>query len=204
VRRPNIRFFIANHVKGIFEQDTYDTPHSELAELGGYLTAKFLWDPDYDQERAMQEFLDGYYGKAASPIRLYIDLLHDRVERENIHVHIYDPPTKPYLDSQLLCRANAIWEEAERRVAGEADILRRVQISRMSVDYAIMERARAELQKPGTAVAAQSLIVKLAIERFHPWMKALETSGLTRLREGENLNLEQHRAGLAKTLGVKP
>ena len=152
----------------------------------------------------MQEFLDGYYGKAASPIRLYIDLLHDRVERENIHVHIYDPPTKPYLDSQLLCRANAIWEEAERRVAGEADILRRVQISRMSVDYAIMERARAELQKPGTAVAAQSLIVKLAIERFHPWMKALETSGLTRLREGENLNLEQYRAGLAKTLGVKP
>ncbi len=204
VRRPNIRFFIANHVKGIFEQDTYDTPHSELAELGGYLTAKFLWDPDYDQEQAMQEFLDGFYGKAAHPIRQYIDLLHDRVERENIHVHIFDPPTKPYLDNQLLCPANALWAEAERRVAGEADILRRVQISRMSVDYAIMECARAELQKPGTAVAAQSPIVKLAIQRFHPWMKALETSGLTRLREGENLNREQYRAALAKTLGVKP
>ena len=53
VRRPNIQFYVANHVKGIFEQDTYDTPHSELAALGGYLTAKFLWNPDYDQDRAM-------------------------------------------------------------------------------------------------------------------------------------------------------
>ena len=35
----------------------------------------------------MSEFLDGYYGKAAAPIRAYLDLLHDRVEQENIHVH---------------------------------------------------------------------------------------------------------------------
>ena len=37
--------------------------------LGGYLTAKFLWNPDYDENRAIDEFLDGYYGKAAAPIR---------------------------------------------------------------------------------------------------------------------------------------
>ena len=173
VRRPNIRFFIANHVTGIFEEDTPDTPHSELAALGGYLTAKFLWNPDYDQDRAMNEFLEGYYGKAARPIRQYIDLLHDRVERENIHVHIYDPPTKPYLDYELLRQANALWEEAEKLVAGDADVLRRVQISRMSVDYAIMERARAELQKPAAAITGRPPIAKLAVERFHPFMKTL-------------------------------
>ena len=122
-----------------------------MAALGGYLMAKFLWNPDYDQNQAINEFLEGYYGKAARPIRQYIDLLHDRVERENIHVHIFDPPTKPYLDNQLLCPANALWAEAERLVAGDAEILQRVQISRMSVDYAIMECARAELQKPPAA-----------------------------------------------------
>ena len=140
VRRPNVRFFIAHHVTGIFEEDTPDTPHSELADLGDYLSAKFLWDPDYDQDRAMNEFLEGYYGKAAQPIRRYIDLLHDRVERENIHVHIYDPPTKPYLDYGFLRQSNALWEEAEKDAGAEADILRRVRISRMSVDYAIVER----------------------------------------------------------------
>jgi len=81
IRNDNIRFFVDHHVKGIFEQDTYNTSNSELAELGGYLTAKFLWNPDYDEETAMREFLDGYYGKAAGPIRAYIDLLHDRAEK---------------------------------------------------------------------------------------------------------------------------
>jgi len=204
VRRPNIRFFVENHVKGIFEQDTYDTPHSELAALGGYLTAKFLWNPDYDQDLAMREFLEGYYGKAARPIRQYIDLLHDRVERDNIHVHIFDPPTKPYLDSNLLCFANALWTEAEGLVAEDADVLRRVQLSRMSVDYAIMECARAELQKPAAAGAARSSNVARAVKRFGPFMKTLETSGLTRLREGQNLDLKQYRASLAKALGVEP
>ena len=69
VRDDNIRLFVRNNVKGIFEQDTYNTPHSELAPLGGYLTAKFLWNPDYDENTAMTEFLDAYYGPAAKPIR---------------------------------------------------------------------------------------------------------------------------------------
>jgi hypothetical protein len=204
VRRPNIRFFVANHVKGIFEEDTPDTPNSELAALGGYLTAKFLWDPDYDQDRAMNEFLEGYYGKAARPIRQYIDRLHNRVEHENIHVHIFDPPTKPYLDYYLLCPANALWEEAEKRAAGDAGVLRRVQLSRMSVDYAIMECARAELTKLTAPLTGRPAIAKLAVERFHPWMKTLETSGLTKLREGQPLDLNQYRASLAKTLKVNP
>ena len=78
-----------HNVKGIFEQDTYNTPHSELAALGGYLTAKFLWNPNYDAEQAIDEFLEGYYGKAAGPIRAYLDLLHDRVEaREHPREHL--------------------------------------------------------------------------------------------------------------------
>ena len=191
-------FFVANHVKGIFEEDTPDTPQSELAALGGYLTAKFLWNPDYDQDRAMNEFLEGYYGKAARPIRQYIDLLHDRVERENIHVHIFDPPTKPYLDYDLLRPANDLWEEAERLAAGDAAVLRRVQISRMSVDYAIMERARAELKQLLAAITSRPPIAALAVQRFHPFMKTLETSGMTRLREGQNLDLNSTARRLPK------
>jgi hypothetical protein len=73
----------------------------------------------------------------------------------------------------------------------------------MSVDYAIMECARAALQKPTAASTGRPPIAVLAAQRFQPWMKTLETSGLTRLREGENLDLNQYRASLAKTLGVK-
>ncbi len=203
VRRPNIRFYVANHVKGIFVEDTYETPHSELSALGGYLTAKFLWDPDYDQDRAMTEFLRGYYGAAARPIRQYIDLIHDKVERENTHVHIYGPPTRPYLDGGLLCLADSLWEEAEEDAAADAAALRRVQFSRMSVDYAIVERARVSVQgKPSSA--AELALIDFARARFAPFMQTLKKSGLTHLSEGQRLDFPSYRAALAKALKVEP
>jgi hypothetical protein len=121
VRNDNIRFYVANNVKGIFEQDTYNTPHSELAALGGYVTAKFLWNPDYDEDTAINEFLEGYYGKAAGPIRTYIDLLHDRVEKENIHVNIWVPPSHDHLTDELLAKADRLWQEAEDLAAGRPE-----------------------------------------------------------------------------------
>lgn len=199
VRNDNIRLFIKNNVKGIFEQDTYDTPHSELAALGGYLTAKFLWNPDYDENTAMNEFLEGYYGPAAGPIRKYIDLLHDRAERENIHVHIWAPPSSPHLSTDLLVGANALWQEAEKLVADQPEVLRRVQISRMSVDYAIVERARHAAARAG---GGERELVALAKQRFNSYVETLRTSGLRALREGRALNLEEYRKDLAKALGI--
>lgn len=199
VRNDNIRLFVANNVKGIFEQDTYDTPHSELAALGGYLTAKFLWNPDYDENTAMSEFLEGYYGQAAGPIRKYIDLLHDHAERQNIHVHIWAPPSSPHLPTELLVHANALWQEAEKLVAGQPEVLRRVQISRMSVDYAIVERARNAAAQPK---GVDQALVALAKERFAPYIDTLRTSGLKNLREGRALNLEEYRSNLAKALRI--
>lgn len=199
VRNDNIRFFVKNNVRGIFEQDTYDTPHSELAALGGYMTAKFLWNPDYDEDTAMNEFLEGYYGPAAGPIRKYIDLVHDRVERENIHVHIWAPPSSPHLSTEVLVAANALWQEAEKLAASQPDVLRRVQISRMTVDYAIVERARHAAARPGGPDAP---LVALAKERFSPYIETLRTSGLKNLREGRALNLEEYRQSLGKALGI--
>jgi len=199
VRNDNIRLFVENNVKGIFEQDTYDTPHSELAALGGYLTAKFLWNPEYDENVAINEFLEGYYAEAAGPIRKYIDLLHDRVEHQNIHVHIWAPPASPHLTTELLVEANALWQEAEKLVAEKPEVLRRVQISRMSVDYAIVERARNAATQPGGVDGA---LVALAKQRFAPYIETLRTSGLKNLREGRALNLEEYRAGLVKALKI--
>jgi hypothetical protein len=196
VRNDNIRLFAANNVKGIFEQDTYETPASEMASLGGYLTARFLWNPEYDEELAMREFLDAYYGKATGPIRRYLDLLHDRAEKENTHVVIWAPPKSPHLTDELLSQADGLWESAEQAVAAEPEVLRRVKTSRMSVDYAIVERAR-EAKDP------QSPIRVLAARRFGPFMESLAASGLTHLREGHRLNLEDYRTKLAAALGVK-
>ena len=193
VRGPNFRLFAANNVKGIFEQCAHKTPYSELAALRGYLTAKLLWDPQCDEEKALGEFLEAYYGKAARPVRAYIDLLHDRAQRENVHLSLHCTPMTPYLGGDFLLRANALWEEAERLTAADTAVQQRVQCSRMSVDYAILERTRA--QRPRDPALAE-----LAAKRFEPFLQTLAASGMIQLHEGHKLNVDDYRAELAKAV----
>jgi hypothetical protein len=200
VRGPNVRFYVAHNVKGIFEQDTFNTPQSELAALGGYITAKCLWNPNCDSNRAIVEFLRGYYGPAAPPIREYINLLHDRVERENIHVYIAAKCDSEYLPDELLIKANRLWQRAERLAAANPEILQRVRLSRMSVDFALLERAR--------LISARKLSIdqgflEIASERFAPFFQTLQSSNLTRLGETDPLDKEAYRRDLARALRIK-
>lgn len=196
VRDDNIRLYRDNHVTGIFEQDTYDTPHSELANLGAYLTAKFLWNAEYGEDRAISEFLDAYYGPAAAPIRAYLDLLHDHAEKANVHVHIFNAPSPALFPDDLLAKADTLWQQAEEAVSGDADRARRVRLGRMSVDYAVTELAR--------KAPADSPLRELARKRVSPYLETLKGSGLTRLREGQPIDFDAYRDGLHKELGIQP
>ena len=60
--------------------------------------------------------------------------------RNNIHVGINAPANNSHLPDGLLVKANGLWQQAENLVAAQPAILRRVRLSRMSVDYAILER----------------------------------------------------------------
>jgi len=149
VRRANIRFFVENNVTGIFEQDNYRSLNGELSALNGYITAKFLWNPDYDENLAIDEFLEGVYGEAAKPIRKYIDLLHTKVVKENIHANIWvGPADASYLDDAILAKADRLWDKAEERAADQPEVLERVKIARLCVEYAHIERARVAGSSP--------------------------------------------------------
>lgn len=201
VRDDNIRLFVRNHARGIFEQDEYESPEGELSGLGGWLTAKYLWNPGYDEETAIAEFLDAVYGPAAAPIRRYLDLLHDYVVKENVHVLIWATPTSPHLPDELLIAANRLWQTAEESAAGDDKALARVRLARLSVDYAIAERARAAGIPQGAALTP---LAALAVERYRPYMAVLAGSGITRFHEGRPLDIPAYRAGLAAALGVTP
>jgi hypothetical protein len=200
VRNDNILFFVENNVRGIFEQDTYNTPHSELVELGGYMTAKFLWNPDYDEDTALNEFLAGYYKQAADPIRDYIELIHNKVAEENVHVDIWAELESPHLPDELLIKAEGLWQQAEDAVSGEPVALRRVKLSRMSVDYALLERAR------GRAVKRRpinSQLGALAVSRSEPFLETLASCPLSRLHEHTVLNKDQYGKQLAADLATE-
>jgi hypothetical protein len=197
---PNIRYFAAHNVKGIFEEDTYDTPQGELSSLNGYVLAKCLWNPDYDSNRAISEFLDGYYGRAAAPICTYLDLLHDHAKTANAHMGCNAGIDNPHLTDDLLLKADQLWQQAEQLTAAEPEVLQRVKLSRLSVDYAILERGR--LQILGKLPKNERLAA-LATARFQPFFATLATSRVVRLREGQPLDREAYRRDLAKVLQIK-
>jgi len=202
--RDNIRLFAANHAAGVFEQGTYDTPDSELAALKAYLIATFLWNPQYDENVAMNEFLDAYYGPAATAIRRYIDLTHDYAQQKSVHVGIYVPPTHSHLPIELLGAADRLWGDAEAQAQPLPGVLDRVRRSRMSVDYAIVEQGRAAMKTPEQKRSPeQRAAIELARRRFKPFMQTMSSSPLTRIREWKNLDKGQYRKGLATELGIE-
>jgi len=138
--QPNIQFFIDHNAKGIFEQGNYNSRGGEFVELRSYLLARSLWDPDCDWQKEMDEFLVAYYGPAAAPIRQYIDMLHEKVQKDNIHADCgWGPwktgPDAPYLTKEIINRADELFDEAEAAVANDPVLLLRVQKDRLPIEY---------------------------------------------------------------------
>ena len=79
-------------------------------------------------------------------------------------------------------------------------MLTRVKLSRLSVDFAILERGR--LQSLGKMPLDKSYMALVAA-RFQPFFAALAQSQVVRLREGQPLDKEVYRRDLAKDLQIK-
>ncbi|MCQ6557322.1 DUF4838 domain-containing protein [Paenibacillus mendelii] len=131
---PNMRLFVNNHAKGIFEQGNYQSISGEFGELRTYLLAQLLWKPDQtetDFERHMNEFLQGYYGAGWQFIRQYIDDVQEIVLKSEPGAR--GTPTEilpPALfDAE---QAKAWWDQAEA-LAGDEHTLQRIRRSRLQL-----------------------------------------------------------------------
>jgi len=137
VLKPNINYFIRHGVTGIYEEANYYSKGGEWAELRTYVMAKILWDPSYDTDKAIDEFLAGYYEEGARPLRAYIDLIHRQVrEKPDLHVGIYAPPDVGYLTPKVIAESVRLFDQAEAAVTGKPEVLRRVRLARLPVMYA--------------------------------------------------------------------
>lgn len=146
---PNERFFRANGVRGIFEEGNGQSNGSDFAEMRSWVEGQLLWDPSRDDKALIDEFLRGYYGPAARPIRKTLDLFANVPD-----ARIYDPPMRPYLSFEPMRKAEAFWQEAERRVKDRPDLLWRVRQGHLAVRWVWLNRwngFRAEAREKGVA-----------------------------------------------------
>jgi hypothetical protein len=144
VLQPNIQFFAENGVSAMFEQGNREVG-GEFAELRPYLISKLLWDPYLNVDTLMDDFLHGFYGAAAGPIRLYIDEMREALLRSAKPLRIFGSPMEAeesYLTPELIRKYEQFFNEAEAKVGDLPEVLERVRIARLPLEYAIMEQAK--------------------------------------------------------------
>lgn len=168
--QPNIKFFRDNHAKWIFEQHSHNP--SELFELRSYLTAKLLWNPDADANQIINEFVNGYYEEAGIYVKKYIDAIHEEIQKDkDFFLFLYGDPAQgfdSFLSPENLKRYNAFFDEAEKTVANQPEIMERVKIARISTDYASLGMARNGMSPDFQLLenGKESAVTKERLERF--------------------------------------
>lgn len=133
VLQSNIQTFRDNNSIGIMEQAAYQSRGGEFSELRAYLISKLLWNPDCDVENVIDDFMSGYYGRSGMFVREYFDLLQGRIRAET-HIHLGLSPDDKIFTDQFISESSEIFKEAER-VAGNSDILRRVEMASLPILY---------------------------------------------------------------------
>ena len=133
VLQPNMQFFAANNVKGVFEEGNAASVSGEFGELRAYILAKLLWDPTADVEYLMDDFLKGYYGEdSAQYIKEYIDIITNKTLNTDQHIYIFQWQYEGlYFTAKERKHIDELWDAAEEH-AGSAQQLADIQRSRLS------------------------------------------------------------------------
>ena len=139
--QENVKFFQTNSVSYVFEQGAYQGRHGDFAELKAWLLAKWLWNPDLDQEELLQDFFNGYYGAAAPYVRTYFDALHSFYRNEeNKPLRIFNNINQLQIPDEFFDRAAVLWQHAEDAVKNKPEYLYNVRMGAIPVLYARLSR----------------------------------------------------------------
>ncbi len=138
----NLRAFAANNVRFVFFE--HEVPESaDMHTMTCWLEAKLAENPDADAAALIRQFTDLYYGAAAPEIREYRQLLLDSVRETGAGIGWFTPAYQAgHLNLDTVTAAEALFDRAEEKTAGDPVLLRRVRRARMNLDITAALRAR--------------------------------------------------------------
>ena len=80
----NIRLYAEHGVKGVLMQGNFSYGgDASMGDLKVYLLSRLLWNPYVDEEKIVDEFIDGVYGNGAPYIKEYVRLMADAITEVN-------------------------------------------------------------------------------------------------------------------------
>ena len=167
-------------VKGIFWEGSYPSGGGgEFGQLRAYLLSKITWNPDIDGNAVMRDFCNDYYGKAGRCIWDYVQLLEDKVTKDNIHMKIWAGPNDAYLTPDIIAKSDKLFDKAEA-VAESAEILDRVKQARLPIEYVKLMQPISRKETKGKEAEFRKQLDEFVAKCKH--------YGMTNISEGEGLD----------------
>lgn len=168
VLAENIRTFMKYNVMGIRQQANYQSVGGEFSEMKAWVISKLLWNPYQDTRKLVSQFINDYYGEAASCIQQYFDLCHSLIKDETVF-DIYIDANAPLYTDEFVREAREILNKARQAVASSAEDMRlRVDMVALQIDYLRMLRTPKETLADGTNERVWAFVRKHQI-RIHEW-----------------------------------
>lgn len=145
VLQKNIQFFHKNGVPMMFQQGSGDS-WSDFMEYKQSLISHLLWNANLDEKAYRKKFFEVYFGKAAQQMLVYFERVHSEMnmQSDDRSLDIYGYPklySDWYLRPDLLKEYKMMMDEAERLVADDPEILKRVLRQCCAVDFAYLDVA---------------------------------------------------------------
>ena len=132
VLATDLRTYRDNHAVGVFLEGE-SIGATDFIALKTYLMSRLLWDPSRDEGAVIDEFLSGYYGKAAPSLRQVLDLYAEKASPSFLQ-SFYDGPDAGWLDLAAMNRATELFQQAENSVADSPEQLARVKQARLPLE----------------------------------------------------------------------
>ena len=194
---PNIRPFVGNNVRGVFEQGAYQSWGAEMAEMRAWILAKLLWNPALNSASLREEFLRGYYGRAAGHVSAYLALLEKSVAESGDHLGCFSPPEAKCLSLDTMIKAWRLWTKAEYEVRRSPVLLRRIRRARMPVAYVVLTRWD-DFRKEAEAGGWEWPWPQTREELLSHFIETARSEGVTMISEWQTLDDWAAKGGRAR------
>jgi hypothetical protein len=188
--QPNLQYLHKKGIPFMFEEGNPESG-GEFYELKAWLISKLYWDINLDFNAVMNDFLSGYYGAAGPIIREYIDLSQQKMIESGKELIIYGGPVEvkeTYLSESLINTYNNIFDRAEKAVSKSPDLLERVRVARLPLNYAILEIARSEKtgQRGALTEAGNGKLVPKPeiVKKLYDFAYLCKKTNVSHVREG--------------------
>lgn len=172
-------------VKGIFWEGSYPPGGGgEMAYLRSNLLSKITWDPEVNGNAVMREFCDDFYGRSGKYIYEYVQMLLNKVTKDQIHMKIWSAPTEPFLTPEIITAADKLFDKAEAEAESD-EILDRIKHDRIPIQYVKFMQPVMNKQVQGKEADF--------LKQLDDFVALCRSRGMTHISEWEDLSAYHER-----------